>query len=72
MRQIALIPLFLLLFAGTGKTVINKADELPRRSYRIEGTAAQLLDDRQQLDRLAAELTRNLEADLEAYDIRDD
>jgi Subtilase family len=71
-----LISLFLLLFTTLGatsqKTVINKADELPRRSYKIEGTAAQLLDDRPQLDRLAAEVTRNLEADLEKYDIRDD
>ena len=76
MKRLILIPLLFLLFAASGapvkKIVINKADELPRRSYKIEGTAAQLLDDRQQLDRLAAELTRNLEEDLAQYDIRDD
>ncbi|HYO77177.1 MAG TPA: hypothetical protein VE010_11995, partial [Thermoanaerobaculia bacterium] len=54
------------------KTVISKADELPRRSYKIEGTAAQLLEDRKQLDRLSSELIQNLEADLARYDIRDD
>ena len=71
------IPLLLLLCLGataqtTKKTVINKADELPRRSYQLEGKALQLLDDRKQLDRLAAELTRNLEADLAKFDIRDE
>ena len=58
--------------AQAPKKVINKADELPRRSYKLEGTATQLLEDKAQLDRLAAELTRNLEADLAQYDIRDD
>ena len=71
-----LLPLLLItVFASAGtpaKTIINKADELPRRSYKIEGAADKLLDDKQQLDRLAAELTRNLEADLAKYDIRDD
>jgi len=53
------------------KTVITRADELPRRSVKLEGTALQLLDDQKQLDKLAADLTRNLETDLAAYDIRD-
>ncbi|HEY0370751.1 MAG TPA: S8 family serine peptidase [Thermoanaerobaculia bacterium] len=72
-----LIPLFLAVAIAVAaqpskKTVVTKADELPRRSMKLEGTAARLLEDKPQLDRLAAELTRNLEADLEKYDIRDD
>lgn len=76
MKRTLLIPLLLLLCltakSQTQKIVINKADELPRRSYKLEGTAMQLLEDRKQLDKLAAELTRNLESDLAKYDIRDD
>ena len=76
MKRTLLIPLLLLVCltakSQTPKIVINKADELPRRSYKLEGTALELLDDRKQLDELAAELTRNLETDLAKYDIRDD
>jgi subtilisin family serine protease len=53
------------------RTVINKADELPRRSYQLKGTALELLEDQKQLDKLASELKANLEADLAKYDIRD-
>ncbi|HEX8255406.1 MAG TPA: S8 family serine peptidase [Thermoanaerobaculia bacterium] len=73
-----LIPLLLLSLACLAsadtpkKIVISKADELPRRSYKIEGTAAQLLEDRKQLDRLSRELIQNLESDLAKYDIRDE
>ncbi|HYR28570.1 MAG TPA: S8 family serine peptidase [Thermoanaerobaculia bacterium] len=76
MKRTLLIPLLLLLCLtakseAPKKIVIEKADELPRRSFKLEGTALQLLDDQKQLDKLAAELTRNLEADLAKYDIRD-
>lgn len=79
MKRTLLIPLLLLSLATpaasaqtANRTVITKADELPWRSYKLEGTAAQLLEDRKQLDRLSAELIANLEGDLAKYDIRDD
>lgn len=53
------------------KTIINRADELPRRTYKLEGKAVDIVADRAQLDRLAAEVKKNLEADLAKFDIRD-
>ena len=57
--------------AAVQKTVITSADQLPRRSYQLTGTVAELLEDDAQLTRLAKELKANLLADLEKLDIQD-
>ncbi|MGK2855585.1 MAG: S8 family serine peptidase [Thermoanaerobaculia bacterium] len=54
------------------KTTITRADELPRRTYQLTGKAAEVVTDREQLDRLAAELKQNVEGDLAKFDIEDD
>ena len=53
------------------KTTITRADELPRRTYKLEGKAVDLVADSEELDRLAAEVKKNLEGDLAKFDIRD-
>ncbi len=53
------------------KTKITRADELPRRSYQVTGTALGLLDDAAQLARLRDELYVNARKDLDQYDIQD-
>ena len=53
------------------KTPITSAAELPRRSYQLHGSIRQILEDREQLDRLARDLEKNLTADLEKFEIQD-
>jgi len=53
------------------RIVVQKADDLPRHTYRIEGTASGLVADRDAVLALAAEVRRDLEADLESYEIPD-
>lgn len=53
------------------KTKINSADELPRRTVQLKGKALDIIEDKQQLDSLAADLMKNLKDDLEKYDIQD-
>src|SRR5687768_11848990 len=53
------------------KTVITSAEQLPRRSYQLKGTAVEILADRAQLMRLAAEIRDNLTADLAKLEIQD-
>ncbi len=56
---------------GEKKIKINSADELPRRSYQLKGKALEILEDRKQMNSLADEIIKNLEADLHKYDIED-
>jgi hypothetical protein len=53
------------------KIKITRADELPRRSYQLQGKALEILNDEAQLGRLADELLKNLQGDLDKYDIED-
>lgn len=53
------------------KTVITRADELPRRSLQVQGKALELLNDTAQLTRLADILIANFNEDLKKYDIQD-
>lgn len=53
------------------KIRISSTDELPRRSYKVEGTAVGLMEDDEQFRRLSNEVMTNLQADLEKYDIHD-
>ena len=67
----------LLVSAGTmsaviaQKPAITAADQLPRRTYHVNGTVVELLADKPQLDRLASELMTNLTGDLQKYEITD-
>jgi len=56
---------------ATGKIVVDRADDLPRHTYRIEGTAGELVQNREAILKLAAEVRRDLQADLDAYEIPD-
>jgi subtilisin family serine protease len=53
------------------KIPVTKADDLPRRSVTLVGKATEIVEDRDQLNRLVDTYTANLEADLEKYDIQD-
>lgn len=53
------------------KVIITKADDLPRRSVTFQGKARQILDDKAQLDQLVVDLVRNLQDDLNKFDIQD-
>lgn len=57
--------------AAGDRIVVDKADDLPRHTYTIEGTASGLVADRDAVLALAAEVQRDLKADLEAYEIPD-
>lgn len=56
---------------GAAGIPVLKADDLPRHTYRIEGTATDLVRSDEKFAAFAQEVRSNLEADLEAYDIRD-
>ena len=56
---------------GIQKTPITSADQLPRRTYQLEGSATEILADDARIGRLAGELLESLVADLEKYEIRD-
>jgi subtilisin family serine protease len=53
------------------KKRIETANDLPRRTYTLKGTALEILEDRAQLAQLTGELLKNMQSDLETYDIRD-
>lgn len=59
------IPLF------AQKKPIETANDLPRRTYTVKGTALEILEDRAQLAQLTGELLKNMQSDLDTYDIRD-
>jgi hypothetical protein len=64
----------LLLVTGTvqaDKIKIEKLDDLPRHTYTIDVKAAELFDDNTALMKLAAEVKKDLLADLETYEIED-
>ncbi|MEO1077992.1 MAG: S8 family serine peptidase [Pseudomonadota bacterium] len=79
-RRFALLGVLALPLALIGstalaaKTVIEKKDDLPRHNYELTlpVTAYYEADNREELIDLARALRRDIEADLEAYDIRDD
>lgn len=60
--------------AAQSRTVIEKKDDLPRHRYRLPVAATKLYapENRGALRALGAEIRRDLEADLAAYEIRDD
>jgi subtilisin family serine protease len=53
------------------KIKITKADELPRRSIQLNGKVLEILADRAQLNRLGDELIKNLQGDLDKFEIAD-
>jgi subtilisin family serine protease len=70
-----LLLLMLICLSWTGiaqdKIAITKADDLPRRSVTLKGTATEIAADLPQLHELADGYIKNLEADLDKYDIHD-
>jgi hypothetical protein len=57
--------------ADAGKIKIEKQDDLPRYTYKINVKAVDLLDDDAALMKLAAEVKKDLENDMEKYEIDD-
>ncbi len=78
MRKIKLFAVIALCFAALNlsafsqqKVKITRADELPRRSIQLNGKVLEILDDRAQLNRLTNEVIKNLQSDLDRFDIAD-
>ena len=67
---VALVALPAVVLAAD-KIQIEKLDDLPRHTYRIDVPAVALLDDDEALMKLALEVQRDLLADLEKYEISD-
>ncbi|MBU0509915.1 S8 family serine peptidase [bacterium] len=59
------------LCAAADKIKITKLDDLPRYTYKIEGTAVEFLRNDAAVMKLADEIKRDLEKDLATYDIED-
>lgn len=57
--------------AHAGKIKIEKLDDLPRYTYKINVKAVDLLDNDAALMKLAAEVKKDLENDMEKYEIDD-
>ncbi|NJL11793.1 MAG: hypothetical protein HC913_01390 [Microscillaceae bacterium] len=57
--------------SAQAKTVISKASDLPRRSITITGRASEVVEDMPRLLGYADTLIKNLEADLNRYEIQD-
>ncbi len=53
------------------KVVIEKLDDLPRYTYQVDVKAAEFVGDDEAIQKLAAEVKKDLLADLEKYDIKD-
>jgi subtilisin family serine protease len=54
------------------KIPVNSADDLPRHTYTLPGSATDLVTSKAQFDKLAAQVRKDILDDLEKYDIRDD
>ena len=54
-----------------GRISVRSADELPRHTYAIEGSASALLADKDRFQKLADALVADAKADLLKYDIQD-
>ena len=57
--------------SANGKIKVDKLDDLPRYTYKIEVPAIDLYQDRKALMQLASEVKRDLLSDLEKYEITD-
>jgi subtilisin family serine protease len=53
------------------KVKISSRDELPKHTYPLQGTVAELLADQEAFDRFKDRYRRDLEADLDKYQIED-
>lgn len=71
---VAVLVLFLLIVAppaAAQKIQIEKLDDLPRHTYKIDIKAVELFDNNDALLKLAHEVQKDLEGDLEKYEIPD-
>ena len=71
----ATLALLLLALAATPtfaqKIKIEKLDDLPRHTYKLEIKAVELFDNDEVLNRLMTQVRRDLLSDLETYEIPD-
>jgi subtilisin family serine protease len=79
-RAFSLLPLIMVFglvdvaradVAAPERKKVEKADDLPRHTYSIKEAPSVLLGDPAAMAALAAEVRKDLEADLQAYDIED-
>jgi len=68
---IAVLALFVARAPAQDKIPVKSADDLPRHTYQIAGTATELLHSDEQCTELAKQLRADVEADLEKYQIED-
>ncbi|KOY85781.1 hypothetical protein AD998_06085 [bacterium 336/3] len=76
MKKVFKITSLILFFVGNQwlmaqKIKITKADDLPRRSITLKGKATEIVNDVAQLNTLNNAFIKNLEGDLEKYEITD-
>ncbi|MCU0438066.1 MAG: S8 family serine peptidase [Raineya sp.] len=76
MKKVFKIASLIMFFIGNQwlmaqKIKITKADDLPRRSVTLKGKATEIVNDIAQLNTLNNAFIKNLEADLEKYEITD-
>jgi subtilisin family serine protease len=57
--------------AAEGRRKIERADQLPVHAYAVPGSVSKVLADEALLARLLAEVRRDIEADLAAFDVED-
>ncbi len=74
-KSLSLMIAFLLFMAGSilaqDKIKIEKLDDLPRHTYKIEKKAADFIKDQDAVMALAAKIKKDLESDLAKYEIED-
>ncbi len=74
-KSLSLMIAFLLFMAGSilaqDKIKIEKLDDLPRHTYKIEQKAADFIKDHDAVMALAAKIKKDLESDLAKYEIED-
>src|SRR5271165_5542473 len=57
--------------SAAARKVVQKADDLPRHTYKVSQAPSAILGDQAAFDALAAEVRRDIESDLRSYDIQD-
>ena len=57
--------------SAAARKVVQKADDLPRHTYKVSQAPSAILGDQAAFDALAAGVRRDIESDLRSYDIQD-
>lgn len=69
--RLVVLGALLLAAAASAKTPVKTLDDLPRHTYRIEGTVSGMLADTAAFDAFCAAVRADLESDLATYEIGD-